>query len=102
MPDRPTRILKSWSNGKLLAAARGFLSEHPEAVALIPGRLAGDSLLYTGGGALGIHRFTLTQYAASLARPGMADGNLVPLSSLGLEAVVARIVHASRSRLHYF
>lgn len=102
MPALPSRILKSWSNGKLLAAADVFLREHPEAVAILPSRLAGESAIYRGAGALGIHRYTLPQLAVSLARPLMADRGIAPLTALGLEAVAARVLHAERGELEYF
>ncbi len=52
----------------------------------------------------GVHQLTLTQIAAELARPAMAANGLVPLSSLGMEAVAARVVHIARSEreLTYF
>jgi len=52
----------------------------------------------------GVRRATLTQLAASLARPGMAERGLAPLGSLGLEALAARVAHeAGQDRaLKYF
>ncbi len=52
----------------------------------------------------GVHQLTLTQLAAELSRPIMATRGLVPLSSLGMEAVAARAVHlAGQAReLTYF
>jgi ATP-dependent helicase/nuclease subunit B len=57
-----------------------------------------------GRGAAGLHRNTLVQWAASLARPIMAERGLAPLSALGLEAVAARVVHGARQdgELAYF
>ncbi len=52
----------------------------------------------------GVRRATLTQLAASLARPGMAERGLAPLGSLGLEALAARVAHEARQdgALKYF
>lgn len=52
----------------------------------------------------GVHALTLPQLAAELARPAMAEQGLVPLSSLGMEAVAARVVHRAKSSriLGYF
>ena len=45
------------------------------------------------GAAFGWHRLTLPQLAAALAAPELAVRALVPLSRLGAEAIVARVVH---------
>jgi len=47
---------------------------------------------------------TFVQLAADLARPSMSELGLAPLSSLGLEALAARVVYATRAanRLKYF
>src|SRR5215472_18168917 len=52
----------------------------------------------------GVDAFTLTQFAAELARPELAARELSPVSSLGTEAVCARIVHDARkaNELAYF
>jgi ATP-dependent helicase/nuclease subunit B len=73
-------------------------------IAILPGRLAGEALAQSGRGSAGLHRNTLVQWAASLARPIMAEKGLAPLSALGLEALAARIVHSAREsrELAYF
>lgn len=48
------------------------------------------------GGIGGLHRTTLVQFAAELARPEMARRGLAPLSALGVEAIAARVIHAER------
>jgi CRISPR/Cas system-associated exonuclease Cas4 (RecB family) len=48
------------------------------------------------GGIGGLHRTTLVQFAAELARPEMARRRLAPLSALGVEAIAARVIHAER------
>jgi ATP-dependent helicase/nuclease subunit B len=45
------------------------------------------------GAASGWHRLTLSQLAAAIAAPALATRGLVPLSRLGTEAIVARLVH---------
>src|SRR5689334_18468948 len=55
-------------------------------------------------GSAGVHRVTLVQAAAELARSAMAERGLAPLSSLGREAVAARIAQKAleQSELSYF
>src|SRR5579863_5826498 len=71
---------------------------------ILPSRLAGEALAQTGRGTAGLHRNTLIQWAATLARPLMAERGLVPLSPLGIEAIAARVVHGARQEgeLTYF
>src|SRR5207244_1982326 len=45
------------------------------------------------GGAFGWHRLTLPLLAAAIAASALATRGLVPLSRLGTEATVARLVH---------
>ncbi len=98
------RLVQSASNGRLLASARAFLQQYPETLAIVPGRLAGDQLPSFGDGLAGVRRSTLTQLATSLARPAMAQRGLTPLSTLGLEAVTARVAHSAfqKRKLNYF
>jgi ATP-dependent helicase/nuclease subunit B len=49
------------------------------------------------GAAFDWHRLTLPQLAAALAAPLLAERELVPLSRLGADAVVARVVHRLKS-----
>ena len=55
-------------------------------------------------GSAGVHRVTLVQAANELARPGMAERGLAPLSALGREAVAARIAQKAlaQGELAYF
>src|SRR5277367_1697197 len=100
----PRRLVTSESNGRLLGAARSFLKQYPECLAIVPGRLAGDFLAAGGSGMAGVRRATLHQLAASLARPAMAERSLAPLGSLGMEALAARVAHEARQdrALKYF
>ena len=45
------------------------------------------------GAAFGWHRLTLSALAASIAAPVLATRGLIPLSRIGTEAIVARLVH---------
>ena len=104
MPNGMRRIIRSRSNGRLIGAATEFISVHAETVVLAPTHSAGEELAHRTSGVVGVHRMTLVQLAADLARPVMADLDLAPLSSLGLEALAARIVYAARAEkeLDYF
>lgn len=48
------------------------------------------------GAAFGWHRLSFAQLTAMLAAPLLAERGLVPLSSLGIKAVVTRLVHELR------
>ena len=48
----------------------------------------------------GVHQMTLPQLASELARPAMARHGLAPISSLGMEAICARVIQ--RAKLSYF
>ena len=50
------------------------------------------------GAAFGWHRLTLPQLAAALAAPVLAERKLAPLSRLGAEAIVARVVHRIKAK----
>ncbi|MBV8846690.1 MAG: exodeoxyribonuclease V subunit gamma, partial [Bryobacterales bacterium] len=97
-------MIRSRSNGRLLQAAASFVSRHPEVLAIVPGRLAGERLEQAASGSLGLHRITLIQLAAALARPAMAERGLAPIGILALEAVAARVANeALKAReLKYF
>jgi CRISPR/Cas system-associated exonuclease Cas4 (RecB family) len=98
------RLVRSASNGRLLGAARSYLKQFPEILAIVPGRLAGAALTAGADGAAGVRRYTLPQLAAFLARPAIAERGLAPLGSLGLEALSARVAHEARrdGALKYF
>jgi RecB family exonuclease len=50
------------------------------------------------GAAFGWHRLTLAQLAAALAAPLLAERKLAPLSRLGAEAIVARVMHRLKAQ----
>ena len=91
MPIGERSIVKSHSNGRLIGAAKRFLSDYPESTVIAPSHSAGEELAHLSGGVAGLHRLTLVQLAVDLARPAMADLGLAPLSALGLEALCARV-----------
>ena len=98
------RLVKSRSNHRLLAALTDFTSAYSEMVLISPTYLAGEGIAHRKSGIAGLHRATLIQFAAELARPEMAIRGLAPLSALGVEAIAARVIHAERESrpLAYF
>lgn len=104
MPNGIRRIVRSRSNGRLIAVVREFIRAQSETVVLAPTHSAGDELAHGTPGIAGLHRMTLVQIAADLARPSMAERGLAPLSSLGQEALAARVVYAAQAgkELAYF
>lgn len=71
---------------------------------LSPRHLAGEGLKPGCKGSAGIHRVSLGAAARELARARMADLGLAPVSTLGQEALAARVVfrQLSASALDYF
>jgi CRISPR/Cas system-associated exonuclease Cas4 (RecB family) len=102
------RVVKSWSNSRLLAAGAEFIAAYPETIVIAPTHLAGEGIAHAAGanksGIAGVHRMTLIQLAADVARFAMAERGIAPLSALGLEAIATRVVFAARSEneLRYF
>src|SRR5579863_2841505 len=109
MPIGNREVVKSRSNGRLLVAAEEFLSSCPESLVIAPTHSAGEDLAHRisqsgGAGSTGVHRLTLVQLASDLARPAMARLGLAPVTSLGIEALAARVVSdaLSEKELDYF
>ncbi len=103
------RVIQSRSYPPLLAEAGVFLrkwAKNGEVVVLAATRSAADEFVRTnaGAGLLGVHRFTLTQFAASVAARSLAEAGLSMVTGLGLEALAARAVFElnSSGRLSYF
>jgi len=88
----------------LVAEAADFARKYDKSWFLGATRAAADELAFRIGAAAGVHRLTVLQLAADLARPAMADRQLAPLSGLGVEALAARVIHAAREagELSYF
>jgi ATP-dependent helicase/nuclease subunit B len=105
----PCRLLISLDHRALLAEARAFVHQHSASgpVLLVAHtRTAADEVVRvaSGAGLLGVHRLTMTALAAVVARPVLAENNLAPLSRLGSQALMARVVDslARANRLHHF
>src|SRR5438309_396399 len=90
------RVVKSCSNRRLLEVIKDSISAYPEIVLVSPSYLAGEGIAHASQGTAGLHRTTLVQFASELARPEMAIRGLAPLSSLGIEAIAARVIYAER------
>lgn len=73
-------------------------------IVVSPTYLAGEGIAHKAKRIAGLHRTTLIQFAAELARPEMANLGLAPLSALGAEAIAARVIHTERDSrpLAYF
>src|ERR1700730_16168837 len=96
MPRNSPRLVKSRANHRLLAALTDFISAYSEMIVVSPTYLAGEGIAHKTQRIAGRHRATLSQFAAELARPQMAILGLAPLSTLGAEAIAARVIHAER------
>src|SRR5581483_10969979 len=83
-----------------------WIAGRPEVLVVAPTRAAADEFARAAcsTGRLGLHRTTLSQLAAELAAPAIAERGLAPVSSLGMEAVAARVVDRLRrsGELAYF
>ncbi|WP_419697320.1 PD-(D/E)XK nuclease family protein (plasmid) [Mesorhizobium muleiense] len=85
---RRIRRARTWLEGRALAEEVLIVGASLDAANELPRNVAEEK-----GAAFGWHRLTLPQLAAALAAPGLAERKLVPLSRLGAEAIVARVVH---------
>ena len=97
MEPAATRLIESSSAQLRLDAARDFVQAHARRgdVWLVgASRGSVDDLARTiaarAGATIGLHRFSLTQLAARLAAPVLAEEGLAPVTYLGSEAVAAR------------
>ena len=90
------RIVQSRSNHRLSVLMTDYLLAYVERVLIVPTYLAGEGIAHRIKGIGGLHRTTLVQLAAELARPEMARLGLAPLSGLGVEAIAARVIQAER------
>ena len=64
--------------------------------AIAANELARDALKAKGA-AFGWHRLTFAQLAVSIAKPVLTDRGLIPLSRIGVEATVTRLVHRMKT-----
>jgi hypothetical protein len=105
------RLIESAATELRLAEARAFIRERVQRGELWlvgPSRGAVDDLARSVarevGATVGLHRFSVTQLAARLAAPVLADERLAPATYLGSEAVAARATFEARrgGALDYF
>jgi hypothetical protein len=94
-----------------VAAAAEFIRSFPAATELVlvgSSREAVDDLVRglarTSGATFGLHRFSLTQFAARLAIGKLAAAGVAPSSAVGAEALAVRAAYeaAMRNELPYF
>jgi ATP-dependent helicase/nuclease subunit B len=90
------RIVQSRSNHRLSVVITDYLLAYTERLLVVPTYLAGEGIAHRVKGIGGLHRTTLVQFAAELARPEMARLGLATLSTLGVEAIAARVIHTER------
>ena len=91
------RIVRSRSNSRLSVVLTDCFSAYTEKILVAPTYLAGEGIAHKIKRIGGLHRTTLVQFAAELARSQMAHLGLAPLSALGVEAIAARVIHAERA-----
>ena len=103
------RLIHAHSNAHLHRHAIDFLHARQTALVLAPSRATADDLIRDasatpGQGFLGVQRLTLTQLAASLAAPRLAQAGLKPASRLAIEALTTRIIAAAHKaqQIPYF
>jgi ATP-dependent helicase/nuclease subunit B len=100
------RLILVPSHAEMARVAGEWLAGRAEVLVLGPTRAAADEFARTvcSAGLLGVHRATLSQLAAELAAPAVAERGLAPASQLGIEAVAARVVDRLRraGKLAYF
>src|SRR5271165_2821985 len=91
------RLLASHSAAERIATATEFVRSFPTATELVLIGASRDSvddlvrdLARSARATLGLHRFSLTQFAARLATLRLAEGGLTPNSAIGSEALAAR------------
>ena len=85
---RRIRRARAWLESRVLAEEVLIIGASLDAANELSRRVAKEK-----GAAFGWHRLTLPQLAAALAASVFAERKLVPLSRLGAEAIVARVVH---------
>jgi ATP-dependent helicase/nuclease subunit B len=106
-----TRVIESSSAQLRLRQARAFVETHAaRGDVWLVGASRGSvddlarSIAAQSGATIGLHRFSLTQLAARLAAPILAQQSLAPVTYLGSEAVAARAAFDAQrdEALQYF
>ncbi|MER8387073.1 PD-(D/E)XK nuclease family protein [Mesorhizobium sp. M1380] len=90
---RRIRRARAWLEGRVLAEEVLIVGASLDAANELTRSVAEER-----GAAFGWHRLTLPQLAAVLAAPLLAERKLVPLSRLGSEAIIARVVHGLKTQ----
>src|SRR3984893_277190 len=85
---RRIRRARAWLEGRAAAEEVLIVGATLDAANELARGVAGEK-----GAAFGWHRRTLSHLAAAMAAPVLAMRGLVPLSRIGTEAIVARLVH---------
>jgi ATP-dependent helicase/nuclease subunit B len=83
-----------------------FIRRHPEVLVLCSSRAAADDLVRSACETAlpGVHRITVAQLAASLAKPALAERRWTMVTPLAPEALAARVAHEllRKKKLTYF
>ena len=82
----------TWLEGRVPAEEELIVGATLDAANELARRIAKES-----GAAFGWYRLTLSQLAATIATPALAARGLIPLTRVGTEASVARLVHRLRA-----
>jgi len=97
------RVFQSASGNERQTRARSFINELPtntEIVVVANARTSADdfvrSLANQRGATIGLHRFSLAQFAALIARGEMATRGLAPVTAIGAVALAVRCVFEVR------
>jgi hypothetical protein len=90
---RRIRRARAWLEGRVLAEEVLVIGASLDAANELARRVAKEK-----GAAFGWHRLTLPQLAAALAAPMLAERQLAPLSRLGAQAIIARVVHRLKAQ----
>lgn len=105
------QVLESPSGWERLSAAREFVRSFPAGSELLLVGASRESvddfareLSLATSATFGLHRFSLTQFAARVAAAGLARRQLAPATVLGVEAIAARSCFETsrRGTLKYF
>jgi hypothetical protein len=96
-------VVVSVASRRRIARAKTWLTSRPqtEEVLVVGATLDGANelarqVVQDKGAAFGWHRLSFSQLAATIAAPLLAARELVSLSRIGTEAIVARLVHRLR------
>jgi CRISPR/Cas system-associated exonuclease Cas4 (RecB family) len=99
------KLIRSANAALRLNAAMRFIDSFPPSTEILvvgATRDAADDFAREAslrhGATFGLHRFSIAQLAAKLAAADLAGAGMAPSTSLGVEAIAARVVFESRQR----